>query len=207
MNKLVYLLVLCSAFSLAQELPTTSSRRIEPVIKPVPVPEDDTPSLLFPKTKEEPIFKRPSKEPKINLRTDTDLLDPGERFNKKTFSMQDGYAGPGFKSDTFLGELRTGKNQIDMICRDHQYEDGDMVRVWLDDKVLVEEIYLRNVFQGFQIDLKPGFNKIEIEALNQGSSGPNTAQFKVMDKEGKILSENIWNLNAGVKAVLIVIKE
>lgn len=203
----MYLLILCSAISTAQELPTTSSRRIEPVVAPVVVPPDETPSILFPEKKEEPIFKRPNAEPKINLRTTTDLLDPGERFNKKSFSLQDSYASPGFKSDTFLGELRTGKSVLDMICRDHQYEDGDMVRVWIDDKVVVEQIYLRNVFQGFQIDLKPGFNKIEIEALNQGSSGPNTAQFKVLDKEGKVLSENIWNLNSGVKAVLVVIKE
>jgi len=204
MKHLVHILFFCCAFSVAQELPTTSTRRIEPII--APVPKEDTGSLLFPERKEELTYKRPSKEPKISMRTDTDLINPGERFNKKSF-QNDGYSGPRFKSDTFLGELRTGKNQLDMICRDHQYEDGDMVRVWLDDKVLVEQIYLRNIFQGFQIDLKPGFNKLEIEALNQGSSGPNTAEFKVMDKEGKVLSENIWNLNAGVKAILIVIKE
>lgn len=204
MKKILLLSLLVTSASYAQELPTASSRRIEPVVKTVP--DEPKGSLLFPEVKENPIYKRPSEQPKINLRTDTDLLDPGERFNKKSFSV-DGYAGPGFKSDTFLGEIRTGKAVVEMICRDHQYEDGDLVRVWLDDEVLVEKIYLRNVFQGFNINLKPGFNKLEIEALNQGSSGPNTAQFKVMDKEGKILSENIWNLASGVKATLIVIKE
>lgn len=203
--KYVVIIFFCfCSFSYAQELPTTTPRRIEPIIKPVP--QEDPGPFELPERREENRYKRPDREPKINLRTTTDLLDPGERFNKKSFK-QDGYAGPGFKSDTFLGELRTGKTVLDMICRDHQYEDGDMVRVWLDDKVLIEQIYLRNAFQGFQIDLKPGFNKIEIEALNQGSSGPNTAQFKVMDKDGKVLSENTWNLNAGVKALLIVIKE
>ncbi len=204
MKYVVFILLWCSMFSYAQESPTTTPRRIEPIIRPVP--QEETGPFVLPERREENTYKRPDREPRINLRTDTDLMDPGERFNKKSFK-QDGYAGPGFKSDTFLGELRTGKTVLDMICRDHQYEDGDMVRVWLDDKVLVDQIYLRNAYQGFQIDLKPGFNKIEIEALNQGTSGPNTAQFKVMDKEGKVLSENIWNLNAGVKAVLIVIKE
>jgi len=62
-------------------------------------------------------------------------------------------------------------------------------------------------FQRKIINLQPGFNKIEIEALNAGLSAPNTAQFKVKDKNGNVLSENIWNLNPGVKATLIVIKE
>lgn len=204
----MYLLLLSSISAFAQELPTTSSRRIAPIITnvPDPEPEPDTPSLLFPEKKIEYNFKRPDTAPKINLSQTTDLLDPGERFNKQTFK-RDGYVGPGFKSDTFLGELKTGKSLLEMICRDHQYEDGDLVRVWLDDKVIIEQIYLRNAFQGFNINLKDGFNKIDIEALNQGSSAPNTAQFKVMDKEGNILSENTWNLNPGVKATLIVIKE
>ena len=93
------------------------------------------------------------------------------------------------------------------LCRDHQFEDGDLIRVWLDDKIIVEQIYLRNSFQGFDIDLKEGFNKLEIEALNQGSSGPNTAEFKVMDKEGNVISKNVWNLAAGIKATMVVIKK
>jgi hypothetical protein len=32
------------------------------------------------------------------------------------------------------------------------------------------------------------FNKIDFEALNQGSSGPNTAEFKVYDDKGSLIS-------------------
>jgi hypothetical protein len=50
-------------------------------------------------------------------------------------------------------------------------------------------------------------NKVEIEALNQGESGPNTAQFVVLDDNGKVITTNKWNLTTGVKAKLIITKQ
>ena len=50
-------------------------------------------------------------------------------------------------------------------------------------------------------------NEIEIEALNQGESGPNTAQFAVQDEFGNVIMSDIWNLATGAKASLIVVKE
>lgn len=202
MKKFVlYITLILSTLLSAQEIPSSSSRTIEPV----PSGTNTSGSMLFPNTTEKKKYIRPSETPTIDLTQKTDLVDPGVRVKGQKFTRDS--SGPNFRSDTFLGELRTGKQQLRMICRDHQYQDGDRVRVWIDDVVVIPEIYLTNSFQGFQIELKPGFNKIEIEALNQGSSGPNTAQFKVMDLDGKVLSENVWNLNAGVKATLIVIQE
>lgn len=188
---------------LAQETQTTSTRRIEPVR--TTTGDGNTGSMLFPEKKEVITYRRPIERPKVNLKTTTDLVDPGVRFKGQKFSS-DGDARP-FISDTFLGEIRTGEIALEMICRDHMYQDGDRVRVWIDDKPVIENISLTNAYQGFIINLQPGFNKIEIEALNAGLSAPNTAQFKVKDKNGNVLSENIWNLNPGVKATLIVIKE
>ncbi len=187
--------------SFAQETPTTTERNIKPV------PETTTGgSLLFPEKKETTIYKRPDSKPTFSMRQETDLLDPGVKYKNQKFK-QDRAMAPGFKSDTFLGELRTGEKLLKIVCRDHQYVDGDLVRVWQDDKVLVEQIYLQSFYQGVDLNLKPGFNKIEIEALNQGSSGPNTAEFKVMDPTGKVIQQNVWNLSAGVKALLVVLQE
>ncbi len=204
---LIFSFLIIGFFAKAQEAPKISKVKVKPIEKTV---EDskESGSLLFPKKEEEisPFFSRTKARPEISMKTSTDLLDPGVQFIKTKFKKDLGNS-IGFVSDTFLGEIRTGENVLAMVCRDHQYEDGDLVRVWLDDKVLVEKIYLRNVFQGFDINLKEGFNKLEIEALNQGSSGPNTAEFKVMDKEGNVVSKNVWNLAAGVKATMIVIKK
>ncbi|BAO56462.1 hypothetical protein NMS_2453 [Nonlabens marinus S1-08] len=186
----------------AQETPRTSTVKVNPV----PQTEEGG-SLLFPKKEKEitPFFSRSSERPAVSMRTDSDLLDPGVQFKQQKFFADNGNA-IGFRSDTFLGEIRTGESVLEMVCRDHQFEDGDLVRVWLDGQIIVDQIYLRNVFQGFAINLNPGFNKLEIEALNQGSSGPNTAEFKVMNKKGEIISKNVWNLASGVKATMIIIK-
>ena len=62
-------------------------------------------------------------------------------------------------------------------------------------------------FKGISIDLVMGFNKIDFVALNQGTSGPNTAEVRVFDDEGKLVGANRWNLATGVKATYIIVKE
>ena len=57
------------------------------------------------------------------------------------------------------------------------------------------------------LDLNEGINKIEIEALNQGDSGPNTAQFTIVDEKGKLITNNKWNLTTGVKAKIVILKD
>ena len=62
-------------------------------------------------------------------------------------------------------------------------------------------------FKSIAIDLVMGFNKIDFVALNQGASGPNTAEVMVFDDNGKLVGSNRWNLATGVKATYIVVKE
>ena len=51
-----------------------------------------------------------------------------------------------------------------------------------------------------------GFNIIDFVALNQGSSGPNTAEVRVYDDAGNLVGNNRWNLATGVKATYIIYK-
>jgi hypothetical protein len=126
-----------------------------------------------------------------------------KKLNKK---RSDGEILEKYKSDTFLGDFRTGSKLIKIACRDHEYPDGDVVRIWLNDKVAVNAIQLETDYREIYLDLNEGINKVEIEALNQGESGPNTAQFTVTDKNGLIITNNKWNLTTGVKAKLIITK-
>ena len=71
----------------------------------------------------------------------------------------------------------------------------------------MRDIMLVGEFRGFQIALKPGFNKIEFLALNQGESGPNTAEFQVLDDQGNVIAKNQWNLATGSKAHFVIIKD
>ncbi len=127
-----------------------------------------------------------------------------EKMNKKS---SDGEILEKFKSDSFLGEFKTGTKIISIACRDHEAPDGDLVRIWLNDKIVVDAILLDVDFKEVYLDLNEGINKIEIEALNQGESGPNTAQFVIYDQKKGMITTNKWNLTTGVKAKLVILKD
>jgi hypothetical protein len=69
------------------------------------------------------------------------------------------------------------------------------------------QVFLGGSFSGFTLRLEQGFNRIEFEALNQGSSGPNTAELHIYDDNGFIVSAKEWNLLTGYRASVIVQKE
>ena len=109
--------------------------------------------------------------------------------------------------DQDLGSFRTESKSVRIICRDFQYPDGDRVTIMINDIPVINNITLRRAYQGFDIPLEIGINKISFIALNQGTSGPNTAGFKVYDDKGRVISANEWNLATGAKAVILIAKD
>jgi len=110
-------------------------------------------------------------------------------------------------SDQFLGEFKSNGKFVNIVCRDHEYPDGDLVRVYVNGDVFVPSLLLTSGYKGFDIPLQPGANTVEFLALNQGDSGPNTAEFRVFDDQKRLVSAKKWNLLTGVKATIIVHKE
>lgn len=106
-----------------------------------------------------------------------------------------------------LGKLETDSKTIRIICRDHSYVDGDRVKLYVNEVVIRRSITLEAGYYMIDIQLKDGFNRIDIEALNQGSSGPNTAEFKVLDEKGALLASKEWNILTGYIATLVVMKQ
>ena len=106
--------------------------------------------------------------------------------------------------DQDLGSFRTNSKTAKIICRDFQYPDGDRVTIFVNDIPVVSNIVLEQNYQSFTIPLEVGINKIAFKALNQGTSGPNTAAFKVYNDSGTLLSSNEWNLATGAKATLVI---
>jgi len=106
-----------------------------------------------------------------------------------------------------LGKLETDSKTIRIICRDHSYVDGDRVKLYVNEVVIRRSITLEAGYYMIDIQLKDGFNRIDIEALNQGSSGPNTAEFKVLDEKGQLLASKEWNILTGYIATLVVMKQ
>ena len=112
-----------------------------------------------------------------------------------------------FKVDQFLGEIRNDGEYVNIILRDHEYPDGDLIKVQVNENVVMPAILLTEKAKGFKLDLKTGFNVVDFVALNQGSSGPNTAEIIVYDDQGKLVGTNRWNLATGVKATYIIYKQ
>lgn len=138
----------------------------------------------------------------------SNLMNPGsiyeERWKKR---MQDQKIVRESMEDQFLGDYVSNGKFVKIICRDHEYPDGDRVRVIVNDDIIVPSMTLTSGYKAFDVDLVKGFNKIEFLALNQGQSGPNTAEFIVYDDQGNLVSSKQWNLLTGVKAIIIVTKE
>ena len=112
-----------------------------------------------------------------------------------------------FKVDQFLGEIRNDGEYVNIILRDHEYPDGDLIKVEVNENIVMPAILLTENAKGFKLDLNSGFNVVDFVALNQGSSGPNTAEIIVYDDQGKLIGTNRWNLATGVKATYIIYKK
>lgn len=112
-----------------------------------------------------------------------------------------------FRRHQFLGEIKTKTAMVRIVYRDHMAEDGDMIKIMVNDIIVKTDITLYNYGQQFQLGLTNGFNKIEFEALNQGTSGPNTASFQIFDEKGNLLASNQWDLATGFRATFMIIRE
>ena len=174
-------------------------------------------SLLNLEKKENPFLKKLKDKNKKNFFPDANVKEKRpERFinsndlylsrlNKKESESNKNMNK--FKVDQFLGEIRNDGEYVNIILRDHEYPDGDLIKVEVNESVVMPAILLTEKAKGFKLDLKSGFNVVDFVALNQGSSGPNTAEIIVYDDQGKLVGTNRWNLATGVKATYIIYKQ
>lgn len=212
LKKIPFLLFLfCSTFVFAQ-LDGTKGFSIKPakqetsdVITPIPA---KTPSVFDKEPEKSPPLTL--EKPEKNFMVKEEFKNPGDRYidalNDK-IRMVERPVLKEFSKDVYLGEIRTKSLKIQIMYRDHEYPDGDRIRVYVNDKIVQYDVTLEGEFQSFYIELVPGFNKIDFEALNQGTSGPNTAQFKVIDEKGNVISSKEWYLTTGFKASIVVTKD
>ncbi|MBC9798249.1 hypothetical protein [Sinomicrobium weinanense] len=137
------------------------------------------------------------------------FLNPGTKYEKRLNRRQgEGEdRGGNYKVTRYLGDFKTKSRAVKIVCRDHEYVDGDRVRIYLNDSIVVDDIVLEGGYKGFDLPLQKGFNKIDFQALNQGTSGPNTAELRIYGDQGELLSANEWLLNTGGKATMIIVKE
>lgn len=196
-------------------IPAVESKKdtadISPLTPSKPIKNDNTYGMNRPKVA--PNLELPKKE--FSMFPEEEFGNPGElytkqidknienlKLNEKELALRNGS-----KVDQYFGDFKSKSKFVNVVYRDHGYVDGDLIQVRVNDDIIHARVFLTGGYKGFKLDLQKGFNKIDFVALNQGESGPNTAEFKVIDDTGKIVSQNQWNLATGVKATIIVVKE
>lgn len=159
------------------------------------------------------VTMKPS-EKEFSMMEKSNLLNPGQIFedkwaNEKRKQQLELYENipPEMLGDQFLGDFKIKGDVANVICRDFGEEDGDLIKVLLNDKVVIAKLVLTNGFKTFKIPLVDGINKIDFFALNQGSVGFSTAEFQLFDENDFGISKNNWYLATSKKATLILIKE
>ncbi|SHL76954.1 hypothetical protein [Flavobacterium saccharophilum] len=171
-----------------QSIPPKNSENKE-VIPPTEAPPKDEPLPL-------------SKEP-IVLK-----INPDELFNNNIlYKREANVEGIFYRRNEYLGGFVTKSFTSTIRYRDAAFVDGDKIKVYLNDKVIEPEVVLDGSYKGFKINLVKGINKIDFEALNEGSASPNTAEFQVYDDKGEVIESSQWNVGKGYKAVIILYKE
>ncbi|MCH2489024.1 MAG: hypothetical protein MK211_02630 [Flavobacteriales bacterium] len=172
------------------------------------LPKREIPGLTKPKDPITPTNRNDlGKEDKtVDITKGDGLIDYKTNKAPKYFT-KDKEALAIYGRDQNLGEVITSASAVNFMYRDHEYVDGDRIRVYVNGDIVRANVGLFGSFQGFDLPLQEGLNRVEFEALNQGSSGPNTAELHVYDDKGLLISAKKWNLLTGNKATIMVIKE
>jgi len=151
--------------------------------------------------------------PKVNPPVAIELPDPlklaeAELYkNPELYKKESNTDGVFYRRNQYLGGFRTKSFTSTIRYRDAAFVDGDKIKVYLNDKVIEPEVVMDSEFKGFKIALTEGINKIDFEALNEGTASPNTAEFQVYDDKGTVIESSQWNVGTGYKATIILLKE
>jgi len=179
-------------------------------INPTPDPvTTETPTPLAPPKRSFSSYDLEKKENNFSMIKNDGFVSRAAEYEKKvsTSVTPKGEPNTTVRENQFFGEIRTKSPYLEVLAADFGAEDGDRVRVLINGVVVIPEFTLSNMYTPLMIPLSEGFNKIDFEAMNQGTSGPNTAQFNVYDNKGAMLLQNQWNLATAFHGTVMVIKE
>ena len=184
------------------EIPRTTNTG--PIIKAEESNSNGFPILKREEAETDSRFLKEKPKP-IDLRENPNGLMTEADVYKKKWS-KDNEIKESYRRDQSLGNVVTQGRFVEVYCRDHQYIDGDKVQIFVNGEMVAASVNLHAGFQPILVTLQNGFNSIQFVALNQGSSGPNTAELRVLSEKGEQLAVKEWNLLTGAKAELIVVK-
>ncbi len=152
---------------------------------------------LIPKTpeEEESIFEKKQFASPAKVYTD--------KMNKQ---VAEGKIYDYYKKDYLLATYKCSTKTAKFALKDFGDPDGDVVRIWLNGEIMINAITLESGYREIKLDLRDGQNLLVIEALNEGTVSPNTAQFSIFNDKGEMIGNNLSGLLTNVKATIIINK-
>ncbi|MGA8852852.1 MAG: hypothetical protein WB492_01610 [Christiangramia sp.] len=205
MNKYLFsILFFCFGVGVSAQVELPRTTNTGPIIKAEESNSTGFPIMKREETETESRFLR-DKPKAIDLRENPKGLMTEADVIKEKWS-KDNEVKEEYRRDQSLGNVVTQGRFVEIYCRDHQYIDGDKVQIFVNGELVAASVNLTAGFTPILANLQDGFNSIEFVALNQGSSGPNTAELRVLSEKGEQLAIKEWNLLTGAKAQLIVVK-
>lgn len=208
---------------------TTTAKPKDDIKPPTNLPKLDIPKIVAPNVlKETNIFgtkPKPNNSFEIGTSENHFSMTPKNRFEHKlgdvyqakmTKDLDKTMVQEGLKEDfssldranRYLGDFKTKSKFLVVKYRDYIQIDGDLINVYLNDKLIQSQLYLYSQLDEFKIPLSMGINNVEFVVASQGTSGGNTAEIHVLEDAGKPMTDEYWNnLALGTRIKLIVIKE
>ena len=102
----------------------------------------------------------------------------------------------GGQGQSGLTDITVNSRVITVSVWDHGSIDGDRVNVYLNGRLISNNLMLKRNRTNIRLNLSTGSNVVEIKALNEGSQSPNTASMKITNVvQGK--SQQKWGLKRG----------
>lgn len=133
-----------------------------------------------------------------NLPEDRDIIGKKYWKNKDVTHTK-------LKSNYSLGTVKSTTKVVKVECRDYSYVDGDRIRIFVNEQIVSDNIGLKGNYYVYYLTLEKGYNRIDFQAINQGLSGPNTAELNLYDANGNLISSKEWALGTGQNATLGVL--
>jgi len=167
------------------------------------------PSVFAPKTTATPSASKskPIEEKPLQFTQENNFADAGQPVLTKLNKKENNYNPMFVNKDMDFGKYNTKSEYVRICYRDYSAPDGDVVRIYTKDMMLVPTAILSIECDYMKLTLLKGENTINFEALSEGSSYPNTGELQIYDDKGAIITSNRWGLETGHKGIVTIYKE
>ncbi len=133
------------------------------------------------------------------------ILEENLKIQKEKEEIQEELEKANIPMGAAIGMCEVGIENVIIGFKDHGKVDGDSAKIMLGKEVLDEELSLQSAYRDYVVKLKPGANYIIVEALNEGSISPNTANVRVNPCHDGKARVFLWEMYEGERRNISIV--